>query len=328
MLGATSQQLLDAIRERRGNDRIEWATPAEPLVGGFSNQMWLVEVAGDDELAGALVGRVFPDAHSAPREIAVQTHLADAGFATPAVRLSGPPGEYLNRAWMLMDHVEAKPLLAGLSGPSALARLPGLARSIPSTLARCAATLHSYDAGPLAESLGTGNDVLDFLTQMRDRMIASNQTELVEVANDLFASLPDADRLVVCHGDLHPFNVLTGPAGDTVIDWTTAQRADPAYDLAFTNLLLTHPPLETPTALKPIMTRAGRYLGRKFLDSYCDQTNFRLDPDRLAWFTRFGSLRILVEISNLRADGHHDPRSHPFIDMEPVLRRLIEEPRA
>lgn len=327
MLDATSQQLLDAIREERGNDRIEWATLPEPLVGGFSNQMWRLAVKGDDELAGTLVGRVLPDADIAPREIAVQTYLADVGFATPAVRLSGAPGQHLNHAWMLMDHVAGTPLLADLSGPSALARLPGLTQTIPSTLARCAASLHSYDARPLAESLGTSNDVLDFLTHMRDRMIASNRTELVALANDLLATQPDSDRLVVCHGDLHPFNVLAGPKGVTVIDWTTAQRADPAYDLAFTNLLLTHPPLETPRALRPIMTRAGRYLGRKFLDSYCDQTNSRIDPDTLNWFTLFSSLRILVEISNLRVDGRDDPRSHPFIDMEPVLQRLIEEPR-
>ncbi|TFH29233.1 MAG: aminoglycoside phosphotransferase family protein [Myxococcales bacterium] len=235
VLDATTQQLLDAIRDQRGNDRIEWASEPELLVGGFSNKLWRLEITGDDELTGTLVGRVLPDADIALREIAVQTYLARAGFATPAVRLSGAPGQHLEHAWMLMEHVQATPLLADLSGLSALTRLPSLARSIPSRLARCATSLHSYDARPLAESLGTGNDVLDFLSHMRTRMVASKQTELVALANGLLAAPPDSDRIVVCHGDLHPFNVLASANGDTVIDWTTAQRADPTYDLAFTN---------------------------------------------------------------------------------------------
>ena len=327
VLDATTQQLLDAIRDQRGNDRIEWASEPELLVGGFSNKLWRLEITGDDELTGTLVGRVLPDADIALREIAVQTYLARAGFATPAVRLSGAPGQHLEHAWMLMEHVQATPLLADLSGLSALTRLPSLARSIPSRLARCATSLHSYDARPLAESLGTGNDVLDFLSHMRTRMVASKQTELVALANGLLAAPPDSDRIVVCHGDLHPFNVLASAKGDTVIDWTTAQRADPTYDLAFTNLLLTHPPLETPWMLRPIVTRVGRSLGRRFLDSYCEQTNFRIDPDTMNWFTLLGALRILVEISNLRLDGQDDPRSHPFIDMEPALWRLVDESR-
>ncbi|MGB0113183.1 MAG: phosphotransferase [Ilumatobacteraceae bacterium] len=325
MLGTTSQQLLEAIRAECGNDRIEWAAEPTVLAGGFSSQMWLLEIIGDDRLAGALVGRVLPGAEIAPREVAVQTHLASAGFATPAVRLSGAPGRHLDHPWMVMDRVVGTPLLAGLSGLSALARLPDLARTVPDTLAGCAASLHSYDPDPLTESFGLGDDVLDFLTQMRDRMVANDRTDLVALADDLLATRPNSDRVVICHGDLHPFNVLTGPAGATVIDWTTARRADPTFDLAFTNLLLTHPPLRTPRALAPVLNRVGGHLGRRFLDRYCDETNFRLDRDALNWFTLLSSLRILVELANLRAEGQSDPSDHPFVDMEPALRRLVAE---
>lgn len=44
------------------------------------------------------------------------------------------------------------------------------------------------------------------------------------------------DRLL--HLDLHPLNVMIGPAGPVVIDWTGAARGDPAADVALAWLLL------------------------------------------------------------------------------------------
>ena len=63
---------------------------------------------------------------------------------------------------------------------------------------------------------------------------------------------PPSDASVICHGDLHPFNILTHPDGDTVLDWSATRIAHPAYDIAFTHLLLatlpcTPPPCATRT---------------------------------------------------------------------------------
>jgi tRNA A-37 threonylcarbamoyl transferase component Bud32 len=52
------------------------------------------------------------------------------------------------------------------------------------------------------------------------------------------AGLPSAgpgDRLL--HLDLHPANVILSPAGPVVLDWTNAQRGDPALDVALTWLI-------------------------------------------------------------------------------------------
>lgn len=46
----------------------------------------------------------------------------------------------------------------------------------------------------------------------------------------------DGARLV--HRDLHPENVLLGPAGPVLIDWTNAGPGDPAMDAALTWLIL------------------------------------------------------------------------------------------
>jgi len=52
-------------------------------------------------------------------------------------------------------------------------------------------------------------------------------------AMDEARSLPEQDKLAVCHGDLHLRHLLVSDAGDLagVIDWIDVCRADPAIDL-------------------------------------------------------------------------------------------------
>jgi tRNA A-37 threonylcarbamoyl transferase component Bud32 len=47
---------------------------------------------------------------------------------------------------------------------------------------------------------------------------------------------PAGDRLI--HLDLHPLNVLIGPEGPVLIDWSNAAAGDPAADVAVTWLLM------------------------------------------------------------------------------------------
>lgn len=42
----------------------------------------------------------------------------------------------------------------------------------------------------------------------------------------------------IVHLDLHPLNVLVGPHGPVVIDWTNAGRGDPAVDLGLAYVLM------------------------------------------------------------------------------------------
>lgn len=43
----------------------------------------------------------------------------------------------------------------------------------------------------------------------------------------------------LCHGDLHPGNVIMTPAGPRLVDWSSAVRAPAAYDLAVIHIALT-----------------------------------------------------------------------------------------
>lgn len=57
-----------------------------------------------------------------------------------------------------------------------------------------------------------------------------------QAARDRLASLPDGPAL--CHGDFHPGNVLLGPRGPVVIDWSSAGRGHPLGDVASTSHLM------------------------------------------------------------------------------------------
>jgi aminoglycoside phosphotransferase (APT) family kinase protein len=63
----------------------------------------------------------------------------------------------------------------------------------------------------------------------------------------------------VLHMDLHPLNVLVGPRGPVVIDWTNAAAGDPSVDMAVTWALIASG--EVPASrLKGMVLRAGRGL--------------------------------------------------------------------
>jgi aminoglycoside phosphotransferase (APT) family kinase protein len=80
-------------------------------------------------------------------------------------------------------------------------------------------------------------------TSLKARMMAA-----IEDAPDLedhhrkailigLAAMPDGDR--ICHGDLHPLNILGDVAKPMIIDWPDACRGDPAADVCLSYLLLT-----------------------------------------------------------------------------------------
>ena len=48
-------------------------------------------------------------------------------------------------------------------------------------------------------------------------------------------TMPTGDR--ICHGDLHPGNVLLTTRGESVIDWVDATRGNPLVDVARTTII-------------------------------------------------------------------------------------------
>jgi aminoglycoside phosphotransferase (APT) family kinase protein len=127
------------------------------------------------------------------------------------------------RAGLVMDRVDGPDLIT-LMGRRPWT-IPRAARIVGTAQAR----MHEVVAPP---------DLDDLRSHARFKIEATTglPTELAELALATLDTLPDGDRL--CHGDVHPGNVLLGSRGPAVIDWTNATRGDPAGDVARTRLML------------------------------------------------------------------------------------------
>ncbi|MEV0160865.1 phosphotransferase family protein [Nonomuraea fuscirosea] len=151
---------------------------------------------------------------------------------------------------------------------------------------------------------------------------ASRDPALVAAAAALTASLPEQSGGVICHGDLHPLNLIESGERLVVLDWTGAVLAPPGYDLAATWLLLRHPTLVMPAALRPAIAAAARYVARSFLRCY-RAANPGAELGSFGWYARLHALRILSELAIWRRG--HDPRahSHPWRLLAPAATCLL-----
>ncbi len=152
-------------------------------------------------------------------EARVAHAIVAAGIPTPAageiVELDGRRGiiyervrafsmlqDIRARPWMLWRHARA---LADLHAQVHQLTVPGL----PCYRER------------LAHAVCSAHDLPEFL---RDQVLA------------LLEKLPDATTL--CHGDLHPDNILLTERGLLIIDWVTAVSGSPWADVARTSMIL------------------------------------------------------------------------------------------
>lgn len=96
---------------------------------------------------------------------------------------------------------------------------------------------------------------------------------------DALASLPDGDR--VCHGDLHPANVLVSKNDATIIDWIDASRGNPFADVARTSVIFLGAAntSQTPNPLIKLFTKLSHAV---YLREY-----FRLRPHGLDEYHRW-----------------------------------------
>jgi len=326
---ATADLLLDEIRLALGVPGLGFRSPAEPLTGGYFAELFVLHFDDDRaSLPADVVARVSPDPILAAGETIVQQTAAQQGFPTPMIHLSGGPDGPVGRSWSVMDVAPGAPLLSGLSGLGALAKLPTLARRLPAQLGQISAALHRLDPEPirhrLAELDGRQVDLDDQLALMAHRAERSDDRELIELVRRVTATRPATSAAVVCHGDLHPFNVLADGDRLTLLDWTSSLIAPPLYDVAFTALVLSNPPVAMPPRLRPIVSRAGGWLSKRFLDDYQRRAATTIDRIQLDWFTSVHLARTLCELASWDFADSRDRRlDHPWRLMAPMFRQRL-----
>jgi aminoglycoside phosphotransferase (APT) family kinase protein len=312
--------------------------PPARLSGGFWAELAAFSLAEPPPGWPAdLVVRVMPSAEVARKETIIQRAVASAGYPTPAVRAYGGPESALGRAFMVMDLAPGAPLIPGLTGAGAVAAaLPRLA-AISDRLATCMARLHALDPRPVRAALDdlTGEIAVTadgLLTALAEAAAGYGRADLVAAARWLAenrparaaalpaAALPAAaPPEVICHGDLHPFNLLADGDRVTVLDWSGALLGPPAYDVALTSVLLAEPALVVPAVLRPVVRIAGRWLARRFRGRY-ERLAWPVSAAELRWHAGVVCLRSLTEVAGWVSEGTAGDRpGHPWLVIGPAL---------
>jgi aminoglycoside phosphotransferase (APT) family kinase protein len=272
----TEEGIVDRIVEalREAWPHVGLVAARQPLTGGQWATIWRLRLIGTPAgVPDDLVLRIAPHAEMAAKEQAVQEAMARAGVSTPRIHLTGPAGGPLQEAWTLMDVAPGAPLLADLDGAAALGRLPQILAHLPRQLADTMASIDRLDPGAVSDRVRAAAPAValtvdELWPHLQAGAAAAARPDLADAIQRLAEDQPPQGKSVVCHGDLHPLNLLATDSLITILDWTAAIVAPPAFDVAFTRLLLRHPPLAMPPALRPVINTGAAALTRRFTHRY------------------------------------------------------------
>jgi aminoglycoside phosphotransferase (APT) family kinase protein len=314
-----SDHLLTVLRFVTAAPALAYSRAPVRLTGGFWAELFAFSLVQPPEgWPRDLVVRVMPSADTARRETAIQRAVAAAGFPTPVVRAAGGPDDGLGNAFMIMDRAPGTPLLSGLSITGALRRGRALFGEIPKLLASTMAHLHALDPelvrGQLVATGATIVSISSMLAVIRERAADFGRPDLAQAAQWLIDHPAHPSPDVICHGDLHPFNLLFDGSRVTLLDWSTGLLASRSYDVACTSLALSEAALEVPGWLRPGVRWIGRRMAGRFCRSYERSSGIVIDQAELAWHQAVLCLRALVEMSGWTHAGQEGAhRDHPWL---------------
>ena len=199
-------------------------------------------------------------------------------------------------------------------------------RVLPRSRVRAKPDAHDPSFGPRAREHGRsgGCAVDELLPHLRSGAETSERPDLVESLDRLVEVRPDERSLVLCHGDVHPLNLLVDGDDVTVLDWTAAVMAPPSYDVAWTWLLLRFPPLAVPSVLRPAVDRVGRMLADRFLRAY-DAEMASPDLRDLNWYRALHGCRVLIDLALWEAAGDPKAETHPTRLTAPGASQLVAQ---
>jgi aminoglycoside phosphotransferase (APT) family kinase protein len=277
-------------------------------------------------MSGPLVLRVMPDPAAAVRETIVQREVAEQDYPTPRVVLDGFD-EGLGGAFMVMERAEGVPLLAGLNVGRVLLRLPTTLRLLAQQLSTATLRLHDLDPQPVVDSLAAaGIDVAALGTEVRleeiRRAAEASSAGFDDLLRWLESRRPVSTPAVVCHGDIHPFNMLVTEDGSfSLLDWTNGNICRREYDVGFTAALLQCAPLEVPRVATRVVQAITGSLSRRFVDAYRKVAPINLDV--VEWFETLQYGRCLAAVVTVPTDDDIVGERHPFRLAAPAMVRQV-----
>ena len=317
--------LLRVMSEHAGSPQA-FMRPPTPLTGGFWAAIYSFELeAPPPDLGGPLVLRVMP-IDGPVSETIVQRVVAEQGYPTPRVVADGVD-EGLGGAFMVMEHVDGVQLLSGLGMGRLLLQLPATLRRLAHQMSTAALRLHALDPMPVVDALvaaGINIGALGVDARLAAVRDAARTTSagFEPVLAWLDRNRPPMTPTVVCHGDIHPFNMLATPDGSfNVLDWTNGNLCRREYDVGFTAALLQCAPLQAPSIARSAVGAITGSLAHRFVDSYRRIAPINLDV--VEWFETLQYARCLAAVATSPLDHPIIGAKHPFRIAAPAMIRQV-----
>jgi aminoglycoside phosphotransferase (APT) family kinase protein len=313
-----ASELLAELGPVIGGGDLSYAEPLARLSGGFFTENYGFRLAGaPPPWDGRLVVRLFPvvvDDDAVRREAVVQRELAAVGFPTPAVLHFNADAHVDGRRYFVMERMPGAPLMGGIRFGALLRDGPRLLPRLVHVTAEVQAELHGLDPAPVTAALGGTSLSIDRWFAELERLIDRGGDGFATGLAWLVEHRPvEPSRPTLCHGDLHPGNILVGEDGKVtaVLDWTVATLAEPALDVGFTTMALSLAPVDIPRPFQKVVARFGRGIANRYVRAYRARTAADLSTQPY-----YEALRCALEVGNAAyyrlaaADGraHEQPR--------------------
>ncbi len=293
-------RLLEYLCEELAEPALRYAEPPAPISGGYDTRIFAFRLTGATGMwSRPLILRLLGPQHDparALRERAIQNTVASLGYPAPRVLAASADPAVLGGAFLVMERLPGRLLLE--------VRWVGVASVLVETQQR----LHALDAAPLLEAMDRagGRDAVTFdglLAQLQSRIVRRSLDGLRGAMEWLTEHRPPApERPVICHGDLHPQNILmAGGAVTGVIDWPNVVVADPAYDVASTRIILGLVPLTLsamPAPVRALVRLVRPVLLARHLAGY--RRHRPIDPRAFAYYEAASCMRPLVRAAENR----------------------------
>jgi aminoglycoside phosphotransferase (APT) family kinase protein len=274
-----------------------WVANLRRLSGGASRETWSFDAIGDDGSRHALVLRRDPAGYLGWSERAVEYDLLrlahDGGVAVPRVWFLLDDRDDLGSGFV-MERIEGETIARKILRDDEYAEArPRLARQCGEQAARIhaldPASLPSLAPEPASDQLARYREYLDGFGDPHPAFELGLRW--------LTDRVPPASEASLVHGDFRNGNLVIGPDGlRAVLDWELAHLGDPVEDLGW---------LCVKSWRFGVNERRVGGFGDtdELLAGYRDAGGDEVDPDRLAWWEMFGTLKWGV-ICQIQAFTH------------------------
>lgn len=263
--------------------------------GGLSRENWSLDASWTDangrhthslmlmrDAAGTLLNT------ERSREFEVLKALEGTGVAAPGVFWMDPVGRFLGAPALVMARMAGKCDYMVLNGGRPLEERLHLAHAFLELLVAIQAV--DWRARGLGERLGVpegspGKTELDHWEAEYRRVQLEPHPELDYVLSWLSRSPPQAEAIVLVHGDFKPGNALIEDKRVTAkLDWETAHLGDPLEDLGW----ITNPVRKREHQIP------GDWERRQIVDAYSALTGRSVNEVALTWWNVLACWKLAV----------------------------------